>query len=258
MHRFGVTLASLKSIACPNLSQSNRPHSSPLFPNSRPSLSLGLFLSCLDSLTPIAYSPYALNDTANSLSPVPVDPPQGVSSKPGSGGSLTKAQYMAAWRARNPAKAKAHQRAQYKRIANDPQLLERRRQHQQRWYAKNSKTSIASHRAWRNNNPWAVTADRCRTLVRVTINSFMDGGKKFQALVGCSGKQLRDHLESLWLPGMSWTNFQRGGWTIGHKIPCVAFKDVLLTQAGQRAFFHYSNLQPEWEKANQIAFTKVH
>jgi hypothetical protein len=109
---------------------------------------------------------------------------------------------------------------------------------------------------WQQNNPWVGIADRARTLVRSTVHGTLNGGKKFQFLVGCTGQQFRAHLQSLWLEGMNWTNFGRGGWTIGHIKSCASFKAVLLTKEGQQACFHYSNLQPEWERVNNIKHTK--
>ena len=66
------------------------------------------------------------------------------------------------------------------------------------------------------------------------------------ALVGCSRKELADHIELLFKPGMSWGN--RNKWHIDHIIPCSAFD--LTTKQGQRAAFHYTNLQPLWAKDN--------
>lgn len=67
-------------------------------------------------------------------------------------------------------------------------------------------------------------------------------------LVGCSMEQLKKHLESLWAPGMSWSNYGRWGWHIDHKKPCIAFD--LSNPEEQRACFHYTNLQPLWEYDN--------
>jgi hypothetical protein len=66
------------------------------------------------------------------------------------------------------------------------------------------------------------------------------------ALVGCSRQELAAHIQSLFKPGMSWDN--RREWHIDHIIPCSAFD--LTTEQGQRAAFHYTNLQPLWAKDN--------
>jgi hypothetical protein len=76
-------------------------------------------------------------------------------------------------------------------------------------------------------------------------------------LIGCTVPELRYHIESLWLPGMSWHNYGRGKgkWHIDHKRPCVSFK--LSDPAEQRRCFHFSNLQPLWEEDNLRKGSKV-
>lgn len=101
-------------------------------------------------------------------------------------------------------------------------------------------------------NPWAKIADSARSLVRMTVHGTLKGGPKFKALVGTDGMQFRLHLQSLWLPGMSWLNFGRGGWTIGHIKPVLSFKESLHTSEGLSTCFHFSNLQPEWEEVNNF------
>jgi hypothetical protein len=67
-------------------------------------------------------------------------------------------------------------------------------------------------------------------------------------LVGCTVSQLRRHLESLFLPGMTWDNRGIHGWHIDHIIPVSRFD--LSDPAQQAAAFHYTNLQPLWAKDN--------
>lgn len=49
---------------------------------------------------------------------------------------------------------------------------------------------------------------------------------------------------------MSWDNYGRGGrkWQIDHIKPCAYFD--LTKPEDQRKCFHYSNLQPLWQKDN--------
>lgn len=61
-------------------------------------------------------------------------------------------------------------------------------------------------------------------------------------LIGCSISNLKKHLESLFIDGMTWDNY--GEWHIDHKIPCASFD--LTTPKEQKKCFHYSNLQPLW------------
>jgi len=67
-----------------------------------------------------------------------------------------------------------------------------------------------------------------------------------QELLGCSLSELVRHLESKFLPGMSWDN--RNQWHVDHMKPLCAFD---LTDAEHQAVaFHYSNLQPLWALDN--------
>lgn len=68
------------------------------------------------------------------------------------------------------------------------------------------------------------------------------------ALVGCTAKELRAHLESLFTPGMSWDNYGKKGWHVDHKLACATFD--LTKPEQQRRCFHFSNLQPLWWQEN--------
>jgi len=70
-------------------------------------------------------------------------------------------------------------------------------------------------------------------------------------LVGCSPADLKSHIESQFLPGMSWKNYGRDGWEVDHIKPCATFD---LTDPDQcRVCFHFSNLRPLWFTDNQAA-----
>jgi len=67
-------------------------------------------------------------------------------------------------------------------------------------------------------------------------------------LVGCSLEQLKLHLESKFLSGMSWKNHTVHGWHVDHIKPCSSFDLTDLEQ--QKICFHWSNLQPLWWQDN--------
>jgi len=67
-----------------------------------------------------------------------------------------------------------------------------------------------------------------------------------QDLSGISIAGLRQHLESLFQPGMTWANYGFYGWHIDHKKPLSSFS----LPAQQAEAFHYTNLQPLWAKEN--------
>ena len=64
--------------------------------------------------------------------------------------------------------------------------------------------------------------------------------------IGCSLSKLKIYLENQFIEGMSWENY--GKWHIDHIRPCVSFD--LSSIEEQHKCFHYSNLQPLWEKDN--------
>jgi len=68
------------------------------------------------------------------------------------------------------------------------------------------------------------------------------------ALVGCSIEDLKKHIESQWLPGMTWENHTINGWHIDHIMPCNTFDLRDLEQ--QKICFHYTNLRPLWGSDN--------
>jgi len=81
------------------------------------------------------------------------------------------------------------------------------------------------------------------------------GVKAFKTieLLGTTVDHTRDHLESQFVEGMSWSNY--GEWHIDHIVPCAAFDLTDIEQ--QKKCFHYTNLQPLWAKDNISKGDKV-
>lgn len=72
-------------------------------------------------------------------------------------------------------------------------------------------------------------------------------------LLGASYTRVRQHLESQFKQGMTWTNY--GKWHIDHIRPCAAFD--LTCPRQQRQCFHYTNLQPLWAVDNMRKGSRV-
>lgn len=64
--------------------------------------------------------------------------------------------------------------------------------------------------------------------------------------VGCTLDELRSHLESTFVEGMTWDNY--GEWHIDHRIPCAAFN--FEDESEVYACFYYKNLQALWARDN--------
>jgi hypothetical protein len=63
--------------------------------------------------------------------------------------------------------------------------------------------------------------------------------------IGCSSEELKAHIESLWVEGMTWDNYGRHGWHIDHVRPVSSFSAEEWEQIN-----HYTNLQPLWAEDN--------
>lgn len=62
--------------------------------------------------------------------------------------------------------------------------------------------------------------------------------------LGCTVNKLKNYLEKLFQPGMSWTNYGFYGWHIDHIVPLAAFNLADPEQA--KTACNYTNLQPLW------------
>lgn len=140
-----------------------------------------------------------------------------------------------------------------------------------------AKTANRHTKLWRERNPEKILEWRLRNIDRIRltrrksvkrvrasnpsqriaynirgrIRDGLKGAKKSAptfALVGCSPLELRQHLESLFLDGMSWDNYGQFGWHIDHIKPCASFD--LTDPEQQRQCFHYTNCRPLWWRDN--------
>ena len=64
--------------------------------------------------------------------------------------------------------------------------------------------------------------------------------KPIEDILGCTCKELKEHLEKQFLEGMEWSN--HGEWHIDHIIPLAEAK----TEGEVYKLNHYTNLQPLW------------
>jgi len=87
--------------------------------------------------------------------------------------------------------------------------------------------------------------------LRKRLWKVLNQNKKFQRIInllGCSIKQLKEHLEKQFKMGMSWDNYGKKGWVIDHIIPCASFD--LSKESEQKKCFNWKNLQPLWAEDN--------
>jgi hypothetical protein len=101
----------------------------------------------------------------------------------------------------------------------------------------------------RKQDPYYKLVNIIRNRIRVSLK-YCKGIKsaKTMELLGCSIQEAREHIESQWLPGMSWDNHGSYGWHIDHIKPVHAFD--LRNPEHQKICFHYTNLRPLWATDN--------
>ena len=93
----------------------------------------------------------------------------------------------------------------------------------------------------------------CRTRIRKALEGIGDKVAPTKELIGCSTEDLKKHLESQFVEGMSWDNY--GEWHIDHIKPCASYD--LTDPEEQKACFHYENMQPLWAFDNLSKGTKI-
>lgn len=82
---------------------------------------------------------------------------------------------------------------------------------------------------------------RLSSRIHNTIKTNSTRSIKTLELLGCDVIFLQNHLESKFLPTMTWDNYGTL-WHIDHILPCASFD--LSDSEQQRKCFHYNNLQP--------------
>jgi hypothetical protein len=86
-------------------------------------------------------------------------------------------------------------------------------------------------------------------------NQALKGARKLSHPIkhlGCTIEQLKQHIESLFEPGMDWGNRGLGPdkWQIDHIIPFSSIN--LLDEHEQLMVCHYTNLRPIWSEEHNI------
>lgn len=84
----------------------------------------------------------------------------------------------------------------------------------------------------------------CKNALHRSLRGRSKNGKT-RELLGYSTEDLRRHIESLFLPGMSWGNY--GSWEIDHVRPIASFS----LDAPLGAINALSNLKPLWKIDNR-------
>lgn len=135
----------------------------------------------------------------------------------------------------------------------DPDARWRRLPHGQRVSVQENSRRIMARR---NADPIKKLVHGCRRRVLCAVKAAnVRKHLKTMELIGCSPAFLKEYLESLFKPNMSWSNHGEGagdkelGWEIDHIKPCASFD--LSKPEEQLKCFNYQNLQPLWRHENR-------
>jgi hypothetical protein len=107
---------------------------------------------------------------------------------------------------------------------------------------------------WRKNK-WENDMNyKLRIILGNRLNEVLKKNKTYKnsniiELLNCSLNELKQYLETMFLPEMKWEN-HGGVWEIDHIKPCASFNLSNVEQ--QKKCFHYTNLQPLF-KTTEIA-----
>jgi hypothetical protein len=113
------------------------------------------------------------------------------------------------------------------------------------YYEKNKLRILARVKKYRLDHPEQMAI---RDLLKRVISDWRGGRGKCEEILGYTYRELHDHIESLFKPGMSWSN--RGEWHIDHIIPVSLLLEYGVTDP---AFINgLDNLQPLWAIENRI------
>ena len=157
---------------------------------------------------------------------------------------------IGAWIKANPERSKENARRRWR---DNPQ----KRAYHREWKKAHKPYVRSAWRKWMANHPEITKKRNARrdpveALLRSRVNAALRGNRKgghYLELIGCTAVFLRNHLESLFLPGMTWENRGVHGWHVDHVVPLSWFP--MHDPEWQKVAFHFSNLQPLWATQNR-------
>lgn len=188
----------------------------------------------------------------------------------------------AEYRAKNPNKIKESQKQCYQKHKQErkrkrDEWYAKNPDYNKNYYAKNAESISETGKKWRHNNKPKLKeyynankeqinerqrkryhSDpeyKIRKIFRTRFKHFLDNNitGRMEYYVGCTLEELKLHIESLWVEGMSWENHSHTGWHIDHIVPVSSFdySEGKLEESLKKCW-HYSNLQPLWAKDNLV------
>lgn len=185
------------------------------------------------------------------------------------------AAYLRDWRKDNPGKSKEYRATRYANHKEDVLAATaawvkanplKQKDIMRKWYVKNKEKVDQKSKEWADANPEkmreysrknaAKKREDPKHRLECSIRSgVMKGlkrgakaGRKTFNILGYTPQELKEHLERLFLPGMTWENY--GEWHIDHIIPLAAHNYETPDDIDFKKAWALSNLQPLWATDN--------
>jgi hypothetical protein len=141
---------------------------------------------------------------------------------------------------------------------NKETVLKRRK----RFYEEHKKRLAMENKKWRDNNTEYIREYHKKRMknpihrlnnhigasMRLALSGNNKSGKHWEDIVGYTLKDLIEHLEAQFEPGMTWDN--RGEWHIDHKKPISWFNFTSYEDEEFQQCWALDNLQPKWAEDN--------
>jgi hypothetical protein len=165
-------------------------------------------------------------------------------------------------RAANPEKYRESERLRPRR--NTPEGRAAAVEKTRLWVARNRDRHRESMRRRRKqrmqSDPVFKTAIAMRRRFYMAVRNQVYDGWNIRSgeavrLLGCTMAEFVSRIESMWMPGMTWSNWSIDGWHIDHIVPLAAFD--LSDEEQRKKACHYTNLRPLWAKENLAKGSKV-
>ena len=100
-----------------------------------------------------------------------------------------------------------------------------------------------------SDDPVYALSRMMRTLMHRELGRKTERRGSWDRVVGYSAKELREHLERQFLPGMTWEN-RGSGWHVDHIVPIAAFNYDSHMHPDFKACWSLTNLRPLWASDN--------
>lgn len=146
----------------------------------------------------------------------------------------------------NSPSVKEHNKKYIKEYRRRLNVKQRAKEYRQRPEVKQYQREYYKYRS-NNDEVFAIKCKLRNAVTSAFIRIKQNKPADTQSLLGCTWEEAKQHIESLFEPGMNWSNHGTGlgKWHIDHIKPVVLF-----TEDNMHEMNHITNLRPLWEKDN--------